>query len=122
MKKVVRWLSSKKVVMVFLSVATVADVLFTLWVLSLFSREVINEFKASEKNILLRYFFDLYGVHYSLLVIFPAIMMLVIMLICRFWESRFWRGYGYFLFVFRVGLTINNIAVLVLLIKGGMVR
>lgn len=122
MKKVLKWLFSRKIVVCWLCLATVLDVLFTLWVFSLFSQDVINEFKAAEKNPILRYFFGIYGVQFTLLVILPAVMTLMIALIYRFWEFRVAKYYGYFLFIVRVGLMVNNIAVVVLLVKNGMVK
>lgn len=127
MKAALRWMFSRKLVVGWLCIATVLDIVFTAWVLSLFDQEVINGFQA-ESNPILRSLFNSYGVRYTLFVILPIIMAVVISLVYFLWDFALrvpWtslkikplRYYGYFLFVTRIVLFFNNVAIALLLFK-----
>lgn len=125
MLTMVHWMFSRSTVLFWLAFCTIYDIIFTYVILSLYGGV---DPAALEQNLLFRHFIRTYGVDWTLFVILPLVMLLVILLGYRFWNApllkpneklwrrvvrkfswRLWRGYLYLLFLARIGLFFYNL-------------
>lgn len=113
-----RYLLSKYTTATVLAIFTVFDVLFTILILRRF-KDVLGSENA-EQNVILRQLFSIFGIEYTMLLLFPLAMLLVILCVVRFWDTRglCWpvRIYACYLCLARIYLLTNNFSVLAALI------
>lgn len=92
MKKFIRKIFAKKVMIIWIALGSAIDCFLTYSAFKAFPGMFL------EKNIVVDYFLKSYGLELTFFGIMPIVMILVVLVLWRFWHKRLVRWYGYVLF------------------------
>lgn len=92
MKKLIRWLFRKKVMISWIAVGCLGDIFLTYGMFKSFPGMFL------EKNPVVDFFLKNYGLELTFFGIMPIVVVLVVLVLWRFWHKRLVRWYGYVLF------------------------